>query len=138
MARRLLLFGIGCLISIIFLSLGPENRLKDTFYAYIDYFDIDKRVISHLVNDNTTFTTKAECQLVYYDIKKEDLLSILDDGEVNFDLSDQDGEPCQYYIVENKLKGNYISVEFELCYYDNKSVRVIGFTNNNEKEVCNF
>tara|TARA_B100001250_G_C19687430_1_gene738695 strand:- start:423 stop:839 length:417 start_codon:yes stop_codon:yes gene_type:complete len=138
MVKRLLLFGIGALISIIFLSLGPENRLKDTFYAYIDYFNIDKRVISHLVNDSTSFTTKAECQLVYYHMKKEDLLSILDDGKVNFDLSDQDGEPCQYYIVENKLKGNYVSVEFELCYYNNKSVRVMGFTNNNEEEVCNF
>ena len=138
MVKRLLLFGIGALISIIFLSLGPENRLKDTFYAYIDYFNIDKRVISHLVNDSTSFTTKAECQLVYYHMKKEDLLSILDDGKVNFDLSDKDGEPCQYYIVENKLKGNYVSVEFELCYYNNKSVRVMGFTNNNEEEVCNF
>ena len=138
MGRRLLLFGFGALISIFFLSLGPQNRLKDTFYAYVDYFNVDKRVISHLINDSTTFTAKSECQLVYYNIKKEDLLSILDDGEVNFDLSDQDGEPCQYYIVENKLRGNDISVEFELCYYDNKSVRVIGFTNNNEKEVCNF
>ena len=138
MRRRLFFFGIGCLISIIFLSLGPDNRLKDTFYAYIDYFNIDKRVISHLINDNTIFTAKAECQLVYYDIKREDLLTVLDGGEVNFDLSNQDGNPCQYYIVENQLKGNYISVEFELCYYDNKSVRVMRFTNNKEEEVCNF
>ena len=82
--RRLLFFGFGALISIFFLSLGPENRLKDTFYAYIDYFDMDKRVISHLKNDSTTFTTKAECQLGHYNITKEELLSVLDKGKVNF------------------------------------------------------
>jgi hypothetical protein len=137
MGRRLLFFGFGALISIFFLSLGPENRLKDTFYAYIDYFDMDKRVISHLKNVSTTFTTKAECQLGHYNITKEELLSVLDKGEVNFDLSDEDGEPCQYYVIENTIKGNNLSVEFELCYYNNKSVKVMTFTSNNEKEVCN-
>ena len=137
MFRRLLFFGFGALISIFFLSLGPENRLKDTFYSYIDYFDMDKRVISHLKNDRTTFTTKAECQLGHYNITKEELLSVLDKGEVNFDLSDEDGEPCQYYVIENTIKGNNLSVEFELCYYNNKSVKVMAFTSNNEKEFCN-
>ena len=137
MFRRLLFFGFGALISIFFLSLGPENRLKDTFYAYIDYFDMDKRVISHLKNDSTIFTAKAECQLAHYSIPKEELLSVLDKGEVNFDLSDEDGEPCQYYVIENTIKGNNLSVEFELCYYNNKSVKAMTFTSNNEKEVCN-
>jgi len=138
MRRRLLLFGFGALISIFFLSLGPENRLKDTFYAYMDYFDMDKRVISHLINDNTTFTTKVECQLVYYNITKEDLLSVLDQGKVNFDLSDQDSEPCQYFVIENIVNQNKLLVEFELCYYNNKSVKVMAFTANNEAEVCDF
>ena len=138
MGRRLLLFGFGALVSIFFLSLGPENRLKDTFYAYIDYFNMDKRVISHLINDSTTFTIKAECQLVYYSMTKDVLLSVLDEGEVNFDLSDEDGEPCQYFVIENIVDGNELSVEFELCYYNNKSVKVMAFTSNSEKEVCNF
>ena len=138
MFRRFLLFGFGVLISIFFLSLGPENRLKDTFYAYIDYFDMDKRVISHLYNDNTSFTVKAECQLVYYNMTKEVLLSVLDNGEVNFDLSDEDGEPCQYFVIENIVDGNELSVEFELCYHNNKSVRVMTFRSSGEKEVCNF
>jgi len=138
MPRRLLLFGFGALISLFFLSVGPQNRLKDTFYAYVDYFDIDKRVISHLINDSTTFTSKSECQLVYYNMTKEDLLSVLDEGEVNFDLSDEDGEPCQYFMIENTVKGNELLVEFELCYYNNKSVTVLSFTSNNEKEICEF
>ena len=138
MGRRFLFFGFGAVISIFFLSMGPENRLKKTFYAYIDYFDMDKRVITHLVNDSTSFTTIAECQLVYYNLTKDDLLTVLNKGEVNFDLSDKDGEPCQYYVVENTINGNDLSVKFELCYYNNKSVRVMTFTANKEEEVCNF
>ena len=138
MRRRLLFFGFGVLISIFFLSMGPENRLKDTFYAYIDYFDMDKRVITHLVNDSTAFTTKAECQLVYYNISKSDLLLVLNEGKVNFDLSNPDGNPCQKYIVENTINGTELAVEFELCYYNNKSVEVLSFTANMEQEVCDF
>ena len=138
MGRRLLFFGFGALISIFLLSMGPENRLKDTFYAYIDYFDMDQRVITHLVNDSTTFTTMAECQLVYYNLSKEDILTVLDEGEVNFDLSDKDGDPCQYYVIDNRINGDDIAVKFELCYYNNKNVKVMTFTLNQEKEVCNF
>ena len=147
MIRRLIFFGFGALISIFFLSLGPENRLKDTFYAYMDYFDMDKRVISHLYPNTTNeqgnvisidpdFSAKAECQLVYYNLTKEDLLSVLEDGEVNFELSDEDGEPCQYFVIEKLVKGNALSVTFELCYYNDKSVKVMNFTSNKEKGAC--
>ena len=149
MRRRLLFFGFGALISIFFLSIGPENRLKKTFYAYLDYFDMNKRVISHLYPTTTDddgnvilidpeFSTKAECQLGYYNLTKEDLLSVLEDGEVNFELSNEDGEPCQYFVIENLVNGNPLSVTFELCYYNDKSVKVLSFTNEKEKKVCDF
>ena len=147
MRRRLLFFGFGALISIFFLSMGPENRLKDTFFAYVDYFNMDKRVISHLYPNTTDdegnvtlidpdFTAKAECQLVFYNLTKKDLLSVLEDGEVNFELSDEDGEPCQYFVIEKLVKGNALSVTFELCYYNDKSVKVMNFTSNKEKVAC--
>ena len=138
MRRRLLLFGIGAFISLFFLSWGPENRLKDTFYAYIDYFDMSKRVITHLVNEATTFSNKAECQLIYYKITKAELLSVLNKGEVNFDLSDEDGDPCQYFVIENVVNGKDFVVEFELCYYNNKSVKVMDFSVNNQQDNCNL
>jgi len=136
MYRRFFLFGFGALVSIFFLSLGPENRLKNTFYAYLDYFDMDKRVITHLINDSTTFTALAECQLDYYKIKQEDLLSVLNEGEVNFDLSEEDSTPCQYFMIENKFENYDLLVKFELCYNNNKSVRVMSFTVNSQQEVC--
>ena len=149
MTRRLLFFGFGALISVFFLSMGPENRLKKTFYAYLDYFDMNQRVISHLYPNTTDdegnlllidpeFSTQAECQLVYYNLTKKDLLSVLEDGEVNFELSDEDGDPCQYFVIENSIKSNALSVTFELCYYNDKSVKVIKFTYNKEKETCDF
>ena len=149
MTRRLLFFGFGALISVFFLSMGPENRLKDTFFAYVDYFNMDKRVISHLYPNTTDdegnvtlidpdFTAKAECQLVYYNLIKKDLLSVLEDGKVNFELSEEDGEPCQYFVIENLIKGNALSVTFERCYYNDKSVKVMKFTYNEDKENCGF
>ena len=149
MRRRLLFFGFGALISVFFLSMGPENRLKKTFYAYLDYFDMNKRVISHLYPNTTDedgnllliepeFSTKSECQLLYYNLKKKELLSVLEDGNVNFELSDEDGEPCQYFVIENSVKGNALSVVFELCYYNDKSVKVMSFTSNDEKGICEF
>ena len=138
MRRRLFLFGIGAFISLFFLSWGPENRLKDTFYAYIDYFDMSKRVITHLVNEATVFSNKAECQLIYYKITKAELLSVLDNGKVNFDLSDEDGDPCQYFVIENVVNGKDFLVEFELCYYNNKSVKVLSFIVNDERGICDY
>ena len=90
MARRFLFFGIGVLISVIFLSMGPQNRLKKAFYDYIDYFNMDKRVIYHLDNDSTTFSTKAACQLVYYSLSEVELLRVLENGKVNFDFDSND------------------------------------------------
>jgi hypothetical protein len=76
--------------------------------------------------------------MVYYNLSKKELLSVLDDGEINFDLSDEDGEPCQYFVVENLVDNKRLSVTFELCYYNNKSVKVMSFLVNNDKEICDF
>ena len=137
MGRRFLFFGLGALISIIFLSRGPQNRMKKTFYAYIDYFSLDKRVIYHLENDGTTFSTKAECQLVYYSLSKDDLLEVLEGGEVNFEKSQTEKIPCQYYVVENMINEMELSVTFEFCDKAN-TVKVMSFTAKTEEEVCNF
>ena len=130
-----MLFGFGALISIFFLSLGPENRLKETFYAYIDYFNINKRVIYHLYSDSTNFTSKSECQLVYYNLDKSTLLNVLDGGKVNFSKSEKDKEPCQIYMVENSIKNKNFEVLFEYCYSEER-VTVLSINEIGYKEVC--
>ena len=82
MLRRLKFFVIGSLISIIFLSMGPENRLKDTFYAYVDYFNPEKRVISQFIISDSI--------LIFPEISQQELLRIYQGSWVNNDLSDKD------------------------------------------------
>lgn len=137
MIRRIVLFGFGALISIFFLSLGPENRLKNTFYAYLDYFNLDKRVIYHLSKEDPFFSTKSECQIVYYNLDKSKILSVLDGGEVNFSKSNKKQDPCPIYVVENELEDNFIEVTFEYC-ADDKKVTILDFSINNEEGICEF
>ena len=72
-----------------------------------------------------------------YDLSKDDLLLVLEGGDVNFDLSNQDGDPCQYFVIENNIKGKDLVVEFEYCFKPN-TVRVMTFTCDNESVVCDF
>lgn len=137
MVKRIVLFGFGALISIFFLSLGPENRLKNTFYAYLDYFNLDKRVIYHLSKGESFFSTKSECQIVYYNLDKTKILSVLDGGEVNFSKSNKKQYPCPVYVVENELEDNFIEVAFEYCSED-KKVTILGFSINKEEAICEF
>ena len=130
-----MLFGFGALISIFFLSIGPENRLKKTFYAYIDYFNINKRVIYHHYSDSTHFTAKSECQLVYYSLDKSTLLNVLDGGKVNFSKSEKDKEPCQIYMIENIINAKNFEVLFEYCYSKEK-VTVLSVNEIGNEEVC--
>ena len=130
-----MLFGFGALISIFFLSLGPENRLKKTFYAYIDYFNVNKRVIYHLYSDSTHFTAKSGCQLVYYGLDKPTLLNVLDGGKVNFSKSEKDKEPCQIYMIENIINAKNFEVLFEYCYSEEK-VTVLSINEIGIEEVC--
>ena len=137
MVKRIVLFGFGALISIFFLSLGPENRLKNTFYAYLDYFNLDKRVIYHLSKEDPFFSTKSECQIVYYNLDKSNILSVLDGGEVNFSKSNKKQDPCPMYVVENEIEDNFIEVTFEYCSED-KKVTILDFSINNEEAICEF
>jgi len=117
--------------------MGPENRLRKTFYDYIDYFNMDKRVIYHLHNDSTTFSTKAVCQLAYYNLSEAELLQVLENGEVIFDLSEKDSKPCKYFVVKNKINEIDLLVTFEFCDKAN-TVKVMGFETKTEEEACDF
>jgi len=136
MIKRIILFGFGALVSIFFLSLGPENRLKTTFYAYIDYFDIDKRVIYHLKKDGVLFSDKAECQILYFEINKLNILKVLDGGKVNFSKSDKKKKPCHLYLIENQMNDNFYEILFEFC-PKSKKVSVLDVMLNSEEYNCN-
>ena len=107
MFRRLKFFTAGALISILILSLGPENRLKDTFYAYVDYFNPEKRVVSQI--------TISDSILVIPEISEKDLYNIYKGSWVNNDLSDKDSYP-QKFVLDNLVEGE--NVRLTVQFYD--------------------
>lgn len=137
MFRRLLYFGFGFLLSILILSIGPENRLKRVFISYIEYFNINKRVIYHLENSGTIlFSQKSECQMKWYSLEEGYILDVLNDGKVNFEKSKKEKEPCQLYVIEKQIKQDYLSVEFEYC-RKQETVEIVSFIFNHQEVRCN-
>ena len=134
MLRRLIFFGFGVFISIMFLSIGPENRLKNTFYAYIDYFNINKRVINHLISDSTIISDKVNCKMLEYNLSKDDMLSVLNNGKVNFDKSQTIKSPCQIFYIENQENLENYEVIFEFCDIKDR-VTVIDLNLLNEENI---
>ena len=134
MLRRLIFFGFGVFISIMFLSMGPENRLKNTFYAYVDYFNINKRVINHLISDSTIISEKVNCKMLAYNLSKDDMLSVLNNGKVNFDKSQTIKSPCQIFYIENQENLENYEVIFEFCDIKDR-VTVIDLNLLNEKNI---
>lgn len=114
MLRRLKFFGLGALISIIFLSLGPENRLKHTFYSYIDYFNPEKRVIGQMMlADSTNFST----------FDKEEINEFYEGSWVNHQMTNKDEYP-QVFVLDNSV--NQIKKRLTLLFFDNERKEVDG------------
>lgn len=107
MFRRLKFFAAGAMISILLLSMGPENRLQDTFYAYVDYFNPEKRVVSQL--------SIADSIIVIPEISEKDLNTIFNGAWVNNDLSDKDSYP-QKFVLDNLVSGE--NVRLTVQFYD--------------------
>lgn len=104
MLRRLKFFGAGSLISILFLSMGPENRIQDTFYAYIDYFNPEKRVVDQLLISDS---------IIYNDVSSFEIENILVGAWVNHDLTNKSSYP-QFFVIENIIdeKNRRVSINF--------------------------
>ena len=87
MIRRFILFGFGIFLGIFFLSFGPNNRLKENLKDYINYFDMNSRVIYHLnKGENIELSDIAICQLNSYSLERNDVLVDISDANVNFSL----------------------------------------------------
>ena len=112
MLRRLKFFGAGALISIIFLSLGPENRLKSTFYSYIDYFNDGERVVGQmLLSDSTNFFT----------FDKSKITEFYKGAWVNWQMTKKEEYP-QVYVLDNYV--NHVNKRLTLYFYNNEVKRV--------------
>ena len=95
MLRRLMFFGAGALISIIFVSLlGTENRLKSTFYSYVDYFNPEKRVVGQLLLSDS---------IIYINNDSSEIANFLEGSWVNHALTNKEGYP-QIFVLDNLVE----------------------------------
>tara|TARA_B100001029_G_C14937229_1_gene381124 strand:- start:218 stop:733 length:516 start_codon:yes stop_codon:yes gene_type:complete len=114
MLRRLKFFAVGALFSIIFLSLGPENRLKSTFEAYIDYFNDGERVIGQmLLSDSTNFFT----------FDKDKITDFYKGAWVNWKMTKKEEYP-QVYVLDNSV--NSVKKRLTLYFYNNEIKKLDG------------
>ena len=112
MLRRLKFFGIGFLISIVFLSLGPENRLKKVLLENINYFNPEKRVINQLKSHEFIFVLDS-AKIHKNQITERYLLKVLKGGWVDHEKSKRDRIP-KLYVIDNLVEGKELSVHFHL------------------------
>ena len=114
MLRRLKFFGAGAFISIIFLVLGPENRLQKTFYSYIDYFNPEKRVVGQMIlADSTNFFT----------FDTTEIKEFYEGAWVNHQMTNKEEYP-QVFVLDNSV--NQIKKRLTLCFYNKEENRVDG------------
>ena len=136
MIRRFILFGFGIFLGVFFLSIGPNNRLKENLKDYINYFDINSRVIYHLnKGENIELSNKAICQISSYSLKRNDLILDFSDAQVNFSLSNTSSSKCKTYIVEKVINNKLMQMKFLLCERDTKVI-LESLKFENEKSNC--
>ena len=136
MIRRFILFGFGIFLGVFFLSFGPNNRLKENLKDYINYFDMNSRVIYHLnKGENIELTDKAICQLSSYSLERNDVFIDISDANVNFSLSNTKSNSCKTYIVEKVINNKLMQMKFLLCERDTKVV-LESLKFENEKSNC--
>ena len=95
----------------------------------IQYFDLDYRVLYHLRQDTIYINPDVQMCLDKSYLSEQELLNVLEVGEVDFNRSQTNLNPCKIYCLEEGV----LSVFFELC---NERVEIIDFQL--ELEPCVF
>ena len=129
MFRRFKFFATGALISILLLSMGPENRLQDTFYAYVDYFNPEKRVVSQL--------SLSDSIVVLPEISVEDLNNILKGAWVNNVLSDKDSYP-QKFVLDNFVDGENVRLTVQFFDMEEKKDSLANLKRYTKSEIISL
>lgn len=126
MIRRLSIFLIGVLFGVMIIRFAFPGR----FSEYARYFSLDYRVLYHLKQDTIHISPQAQCLIDCLSVSQDEVLDVLEGGNINFEKSDKNALPCKLYTVEK----DSLSVVFELC---EDKVIVRKFTLNNQSCSCN-
>jgi hypothetical protein len=123
MLRRLKFFAFGALISVIFLSIGPENRMKNTFYAYVDYFNPDKRVTSQLLLADS---------IIYINNTSNEIEDFMEGSWVNHELIDKKSYPKVFVLEKND---NEVPSRLKVDFYNKEERKIDGELKRYNKSV---
>ena len=124
MKRRLLLFGCGALISISALYfLDDNNRMKQTLYAYIDYFNPEKRVVNQLLLSDS---------IIYTNNDSSEIADFLEGSWVNHELTNKEKYP-QVFVLDNLVKE--IPSRLKVHFYHKEERKVEGEMKRYSKSV---
>lgn len=126
MARRFSIFLFGILLGVMIIRFAFPGR----FSEYMQYFNLDYRVIYHLNQDTIYVNSNTQCLLECFEMQQSEIVDVLNGGEVNFDKSKVNEEPCKFYFVEKDA----LSVQFELC--TENVVKIIDFNLAGGKDSC--
>ena len=98
MTKRILYFGFGLMLGLIFLYFFFQG--KNTEFCYLPNCrvlkDIRKKDLAFSENVERTYNFKGKDSLV--------LKNALLNGDIDFSRSDTEGNPCKTYIIENEGK----------------------------------
>ncbi len=114
MLRRLKFFAFGALISVIFLSIGSENRMTNTFYAYVNYFNPDKRVTSQLLLADS---------IIYTNNTSNEIEDFLEGSWVNHGLINKKSYPKVFVLEKND---NEVPSRLKVDFYNKEERKIDG------------
>lgn len=113
--QRLAYYLVGFVIGMFFVVLVLSG--KDTRCNYFP----NARVLNDIRNKPFHYDSIATQQMTERGISKEDLKSILTNGDVDFDLSNKPKEGGKLYVITGKSKTNQ-EITVEIINYPDKAV----------------
>lgn len=113
--QRLAYYLVGFVIGMFFVVLVLSG--KDTRCNYFP----NARVLNDIRNKPFHYDSIATQQMSERGISKEDLKSILTNGDVDFDLSNKPKEGGKLYVITGKSKANQ-EITVEIINYSDKAV----------------
>jgi hypothetical protein len=108
--RRLMFYGIGIGIGclLVFAMFG-EKATKCSYFP-------NERVIDELNHKPLIYSDRSNSEINELGLDSLKVRELLQRGRIDFDLSNQQNEPCGKYVMESKLENKRpISIYFSKC-----------------------
>lgn len=107
--KRLGYFFIGLSFGILFLTFFFKG--KNTQFCYFP----NCRVLKDISKKEIVFSPEVNKLIENKTITKEQIKTILTNGDVLFSKSDTDARPCKKYVIMHEVNENTIEVNIDNC-----------------------